>query len=61
MTINTNMKYNDFKGNFKAISELKEFHNSNKNTLLITGNVGTGKSTIFEILRFIMNKFLIMF
>jgi deoxyadenosine/deoxycytidine kinase len=45
------MKFCDFKGNFKAISDLKAFHNSNQSTLLVIGNVGTGKSTLFEILK----------
>jgi len=45
------MRFCDFKGNYKALHELKEFIASNKDSLLVIGHVGTGKTALFDIIK----------
>lgn len=46
------MRFNDFKGNFKQISEFKTIiANDDFKSILIVGDNGTGKSTFYEMLK----------
>ena len=45
------MNFSDFKGNFKQLNDLKSFLKNQHGVMLIVGECGTGKTTIYELLK----------
>jgi replication-associated recombination protein RarA len=43
--------FSDFRENFKAICELREYDRSNRTSVIVIGNVGTGKTSLFELMK----------